>query len=423
MIRRVFVLVTVIVFATAGLSIGALVISDQFRQRDAVLLATRTTLQTTQAELANARRTNLDFEATNKSLVSELQQTNNQKNDAQSKNRALHEVNASLESSREKLTGQLSEATSANEALQIDYQGLQAVNNALEVDYQGLQTTNHQQAQSLIDSQEEIGNLERKNRQLVSDLSNVESSLALMRSRFRSVQSLEQRRDVLSSEIANLESNIATLESDIKGLKAARIPLLVDSYKVNFLCTGSMEPKITCLDSATMLSNFRPQDVTVGTVISFKPTPKCDVTSGNLSHRVVKIKVVRGVHYYWPKGDNSDKADNCWIPESNVNGYIIKLHKGTNAQNKGLRSSVNAAESAKERAWNTYALKYETYCGFPPNSGTICFLPQRQIDEINQLADAYLSAFNYYSCWVESAANVSYFGDILAHKNCTLARP
>ena len=224
----------------------------------------------------------------------------------------------------------------------------------------------------------------------------------------------------MQSEIARLESQISGLESEIEDLKDDRKPLLVDSYRVNFRCTGSMGPKITWLDSATMLRNFRPEDVKVGTVISFKPTAMCDTDgSKGVLHRVLHVKVTRCVHYFWPKGDNSDKADGCWIPESNVNGYIIKIHKNTRMKNVNLRNSVNAAEDLKDRSWADYARWYESFCGFPPNTGRICSLPPRQIDDINRYASAYRVAFAYYACWVESARNTLPYGDSFVYKSCT----
>ena len=66
---------------------------------------------------------------------------------------------------------------------------------------------------------------------------------------------------------------------------------MVESYTTGFHCTGSMEPKITCLDTTTWLANFNPQDVVIGTVIVFTPTADCELSSSRVAHRVTAVKV------------------------------------------------------------------------------------------------------------------------------------
>ena len=457
---RLFVL-TLVVFVVIAFGVGAWV-WEQFRQRDAALTAVRVDLRTTESELTSARSAISTFEEANQRLSGDLQKTNGERDEALAKGRtlqadllaqhrensqlqaahvdlafqlddsearnvALSEANDGLKVQGERLVGELADAHEVNELLEVDYQELQTVNNALDVDYQDLQSTHIQQTQALEDSQEGNRLLEGRNRQLASDLSDTESSLALLRSSVRSLQSVEQRRDNLQSEIAGLESQINGLEGQINGLEG-QINGIGNSRPEGRQKTVAcgllpgqlpMHRKITCLDSATMLRNFRPEDIKIGTVISFKPTAKCDSESESVSHRVLHVKVTRGVYYFWPKGDNSDKADGCWIPESNVNGYIIKIHKNTRMKNANLRNSVNAAEDLKDKSWNDYARWYESYCGFPPNTGRTCSLPQRQIDDINRYASAYRVAFAYYACWVESAANVLPYGNSFVYKTCT----
>ena len=463
MTRGVFVLVLVCVFVAGALGVGALVIWEQFRERDAMLTATRIDLRTTESELARARSTLTTFEEANQRLSGDLQETNDQRNEALAKGRTLqadllvqHRENSQIQSINadlsfqlddsearnttlsgvndglkvdgERLAGELADAHEVYELLTVDYQELQTVNNALAVDYQDLQSTNDQQAQGLADSQEENRLLEGWNRQLASELSDTESSLALLKSRVQSLQSVEQRRDDVQAEISRLESQISELEdrivllkADILLLKAARAPLSLNSWIVDFSCTGSMEPKITCLDTATMLRNFRPEDIRVGTVISFKPTTSCGIKSEGVLHRVVNIKIQNGIYYFWPKGDNSPKADGCWIPESNVAGYIIKLHKNTLPQNSQLRDRVNDAEAKMERAHHAYRSKYEQYCGilsFAYDLG--CTLPRAQVEEIKSLKQAYLNAFDHFKCWLDAARNSKYPGSYVP---CPLPAP
>ena len=214
-----------------------------------------------------------------------------------------------------------------------------------------------------------------------------------------------RRLESRAGSIDCLQGQIADLRSEIADLKRKRRPLVLGTYRTAFSCTGSMEPKITCLDSATMLENFRPEDITVGTTISFIPTAGCHVKRDSVLHRVVQVKVESGVYHYRPKGDANREDDGCWISERNVNGYLIEIHKNTEPENTTLRNTVNEAIVRADKAWDTYAAKFELYCGFLPHSGPKCFLPGHQIDEIEQLITLYRRAADHRECWVDSAAS------------------
>ena len=209
---KVFVL-ALAVFVVVATGVGALV-WEQFRQRDAALIAVRVDLRTTESELDSARSANSIFEQVNSRLAVDLQDSNDERSEALAKGRtlqadllaqrkensqlqatnvdlsfqlddseatnvALSEVNDDLKAEGERVVGELADAHEVNELLQVDFQDLQTVNSALEVDYQDLQSTNCQQAQAIEASQEENRLLEGQNRQLASDLSDTESSLDL----------------------------------------------------------------------------------------------------------------------------------------------------------------------------------------------------------------------------------------------------
>ena len=143
--------------------------------------------------------------------------------------------------------------------------------------------------------------------------------------------------------LVDAHGEIEDLLTEIERLRILREPLILETYRTSFGCTGSMEPKLTCLDEATYLTNFQPSEITVGTVISFTPIEECKLDSERVAHRVMEIKIVEGIHYYWPKGDNNRKADNCWIPETLVNGYIIEIYKNVNPERAELRDQINSA--------------------------------------------------------------------------------
>ena len=152
----------------------------------------------------------------------------------------------------------------------------------------------------------------------------------------------------------SLNSQIGRLNGEITELERRREPLIVDSHTAGFKCTGSMEPRITCLDSATRLENFNPEDIVVGAVISFTPTAACELDSGPVAHRVMSIRESSGTYLYWPKGDANADADGCWIPHTNVDSYMIELHRNTHAENSGLRNRVNTANADMNQALSNY---------------------------------------------------------------------
>ena len=135
------------------------------------------------------------------------------------------------------------------------------------------------------------------------------------------------------------------------------------THRAGLLCTGSMEPALTCLDEVTIRTDFAPADITVGTIIDFLSSPvDCPVREG--IHRVVDVKVEDGVHYYWTKGDNAE-ADDCWLPESYVHGYVVDVHVGVRPENADLRESVNDSKARLDEARAKYreaAAAYDDYC-------------------------------------------------------------
>ena len=120
-----------------------------------------------------------------------------------------------------------------------------------------------------------------------------------------------------------------------------------------------------------------------------------------VAHRVVKIKLEGGIHYYWPKGDNAEEADGCWIPETNIYAYIIKVHKNTHPYKADLRNSVNDAKAEFEKTRTTWRQKRTEYCG--PDDTKICYLAQEKIDELDRLFQVHTRAFDRYTCWLKIA--------------------
>ena len=160
-----------------------------------------------------------------------------------------------------------------------------------------------------------------------------------------------------------------------------------------------MEPKLTCLDTATWLNDFEPEDIVVGATISFQGSACWSdaPTHSRTAHRVMDLRVTNGVHYYWPQGDANSGPDGCWVPESSVKGYMIEIHKDTRPANATLRNNVNAAKDAYVAARVRY--------GCSSNLRRTCYASGSAYDAIVQ-------AYNYWDCWYENALNSEYPGHI-----------
>ena len=212
----------------------------------------------------------------------------------------------------------------------------------------------------------------------------------------------------VASDRQSLEDRVTELRAEIERLEEMRRPLLVDSRVTGLACTGSMEPKLTCLDSVTWLNNFNPEDIEVGTFIRFKATDDCDslVMDEDVAHIVLEIKVENGVHHYWPAGDANEEPDGCWIPEERVDGYMIGLDKDAHPENAQLRSSVNSAEASYKEADRLYAETHKSYCGVAP--GTPCNTSDSHFQELLRLHARSSAYFESWTCWLDSAANAIY---------------
>ena len=117
-----------------------------------------------------------------------------------------------------------------------------------------------------------------------------------------------------------------------------------------------MEPVLTCLDEITYLTHFSARDITIGTIIAFA-SPSCQGGRG-LLHRVMDIKVEGGIYYYWPKGDNNQEAHGCWVPHTDVKGYVVAIHQNARLANAELRTQVNQARQSLLSAWELYDCWY-----------------------------------------------------------------
>ena len=153
---------------------------------------------------------------------------------------------------------------------------------------------------------------------------------------------------------------------NLDGLAPTPVTLLqAGDYKGPVLCTGSMEPSITCLDEVLFRARgyFDPSDVVVGTVITYvlDPDPYDGVNSDELSedcdydnpsidggalHRVVDVKYENGSYYYWTRGDANGADDRCWKPFSTILSYVLEIKRNVYLANAPLRDGYEASRAA-----------------------------------------------------------------------------
>ena len=213
----------------------------------------------------------------------------------------------------------------------------------------------------------------------------------------------------LTARATGLRTEIATLEERRRPLFLAMQRQRVEG----FLCTGSMEPKLTCLDTATWMPDFSPDEIVAGTVISFD-NRACwsDAVGGRSAHRVVATHVIDDVHYYWPKGDAHADADGCWVPHTAVDGYLIELHRNTVLANAELRDNVNVANAAYSSAWEAYLDAIEAYCGHRNAQRCSVSTSTALGRQAQTLWGHVQEASALYSCWYNNAAASQYPGHI-----------
>ena len=340
--------------------------------------------------------------ASNVSLTSNLKSTTEQLNDQTGENNTLTADLQAKTAENETLTADLQAETAENERLTADLDTTTerltskiAENETLTAD---LNATTEQLTSKIAENEALTSDLNTKTQQLVDKTSEHEALVKEL----GDMEDVKSERDSLLSQVESLNSQISRLRSEISSLEQLRRPLIVRSYNEGFLCTGSMEPKITCLDSATWLVNFNPEDIIVDTVIIFDPPAECDMGSGNVAHRVKAIRTASNTYFYWPKGDANAEADGCWIPHTNVLGYMIDLHKNVHPENADLRNRVNTAKAVMDVALSNYEYavavhdqkqdQYDSlrlrYCGSLTGS---CQLPTKQYNELIALENELIS--------------------------------
>ena len=312
-----------------------------------------------------------------------------------------------LESTNAELTEKRDEAISRGDALLVDKEQLTTDLAVSRNNNERLLETNAGLHSDLSEARAENDNLQTSNRELSGDLETARSDYMALQGAVGTVEELQSTADGVRSEIIDLEDMLRPLTFSWHSRATS-----------GFLCTGSMEPTISCLDTVTWITEFDPSVIVEGAVISFNPDCQethFDKDDRGTAHRVIDIKVENDVYHFWPRGDGNEEDDGCWIPHGNVEGYAVKFFPSTRPENAELRLAILTARDVFREVRDSYDEAFTRYCGFSPYEGRTCYLSGSQYDETTSLWQAQVSALDAYSCWTKVAEQSGWPGHIPEH--------
>ena len=373
-------------------AIGAAVyLLVQLNQTETVLAATTTTLQETTTTL---RETTTSLRETRGEL--QVQATENVE---------LESANAMLDAKRLNLEA-------VNSGLQSDKENLATAKAGLEVSLADSRSESEGRLRDLGVAAEQAEEQATQYEKLDREHMTLASEHTSLTQTYRTVVVDYEALREAAGTADRLKVRIVELEAEVQKLEERRRPLILADGGIKrggFSCTGSMEPVLTCLDEATWLSEFEPQDIVVGTTISFNPSCGGDEADNSwTAHRVMEIKVENGQHYYWPKGDNNPTEDGCWVPARHVRSYIVEIHRNVRPENAELRRLVNEAKDVYKEARAAYYALRDQHC----ERGERCTVPTPIYTRLVSLGDALDTAWAHFSCWQDSARASEYPGHI-----------
>ena len=409
MFRRFIAPTYLLAILSTLLLVGIVVATVLFVQ---ALEGTRSDLELTRIDLVEEQTRNSTLQGKNEELESSLDQSRVR----------IEQLEASVESTSEELAYLRADNDTLSRAhadLLENFKQLQgelALEGELHRDTSRLLSGTRVEIEALSG---ELTDARAENETLTGDLETASAEKETLR-----VDLARARHELntLSNAVGGLErvkEERDRLNEEIERLEEMRQPLLLEAETSGFACTGSMEPKITCLDSADFLNNFKPVDIVVGTIISFTEPPECNPSGDDsyISHRVIEIRVEDGKHHFRTKGDANEHADECWVPEDLVDSYMIGLEKNTHPENESLRSKVNNAKAAMLEAEAIYYDTHLRYCRVPV--GNPCPASDSRFQELMRLYDLWATRIDDYNCWLENAGRRQ-IGPINVYVSCPL---
>ena len=392
---RTRILITLAGLAAILVTSGAVYVFLELDRTTASLQAAETTLDDTTATLQETRVALAESNRDRVALADAAERLQQDK-------AGLQRDKSSLQADKNALTGYLNSELAKNGALTDDLEAAGVVHAQIRGEWVELQSQITTLSNEKADVEWRLGEMTQRFEARDADYTALYTQHQQLVQAVRAVEELTARASGLRTEIATLEER--------------RQPLLLAMQRQRvegFLCTGSMEPKLTCLDTATWMPNFSPEEIVVGTVISFD-NRACwsDAVGGRSAHRVVATHIIDDVHYYWPKGDAHPHADGCWVPHTAVDGYLIELHRNTVTANAELRDNVNAANAAYSSAWEAYLDAIQAYCGHRNIQRCSVSTSNALGRQAQALWLQVQEASALYTCWYNNAAASQYPGHI-----------
>ena len=350
------------------------------------LSSTRDELSSTQQNLASTQRslsaTQGDLSSTQDSLASTRQ-------DLSSTQRSLSATQGDLSATQDSLASTRQDLSSTQRSLSATQGDLSATQGDLSSTQDSLASTQEDLSSTQRDLSSTKARVASEQRLLASTrraLDETNRGISDVRADLDEVMDTYGNIEALGRRVSSLNEDISSLEEEIDTLKEDRKPLILETYRTHYRCSGSMEPKLTCLDEGTYLENFRPEDIVVGATISFTAVEDCKISGrGQVTHRVIAIKEADGTYFFRTKGDNNRGDDGCWIPDENVDGYLVEIHKDVFAD------TLNAE---LREIYNTLYQEYKSICRRWSASSSSCLLPEPHFSRAVKLYDQ-------IECWLD----------------------
>lgn len=380
---------------------------------EATLSETRSTLETTTEALASTKEaleaeteehagTNAVLQNTEAELAStadELDQTK----------QTLDTTSDTLSTTAEALADTTEQLASTEEELGLSQDALSETTTNLENTEAELKTT----ASALDSTRAELGIAYQDLSSTLGELAETKSTLSATKTELGNTGT---ELGVVSQDLSDLRARVGDLEAveieiaRLEGLIAERTPLIPDTTVANFTCTGSMEPKITCLESARWLVNFDPADIVRGAVVVFgsivdtiEGSCVTEVGGRRTSHRVIAIEGAGDNLRFRTRGDNNLWDDGCWLGAAQIESYMIDLYKDTNPGRAWLRELVNEARAKYVEARASYLDWVGRYCHYNEGRNVYTCARGAHYQTAVRRAEKRDETWAIYNCWTRVA--------------------
>ena len=145
-------------------------------------------------------------------------------------------------------------ATDENTTLTVDLATAEGVQRQLQHDKAALQVSLRTATDENTTLTVDLTTAEGVQRQLQADLGTANARVDSLRTETMDVEARHRALEVAVGTVTQMEEQAGALQVEIDDLLERRRPLILSKQNETagwFACTGSMEPVITCLDSAT----------------------------------------------------------------------------------------------------------------------------------------------------------------------------